>query len=822
MLYDVVVAFHAVRRNPRFTLLAILTMGLGIGAAAGVFSVAEAVLLRPLPYPEPDRLVDISHRTIGTPRLTVHRLDVVDLRRETKIFEDAAGRGMAVFDMTVRAGPDRAFHVSALAVTYNYFDVLGVEAALGRTFVLDDAQAAPPAEGEEPQAAAAVISHGLWQRALGGDPDLAERSLESPWGPLRVVGVLPPDFQLLHERLHRWVKGSGAEVFIPYPESRLNEASPRGGPGNRGFLALGRLKPGVTYEQAQAAMDLMAARLRAEHPEHEKERLRVEVYPLHQDLTTYTGRAILVVAGGVVFLLLLVCANVANLQLVRSRMRAGDDAVRAALGCGRRRLFGQKLGESLMLAIGGGVVGVALAWGTLRIVQALVPRILPLMNRLEMNQWTLLFGLGAAVVSMVLAGLLPAWQASRLDAASALSRGARRHTGEGRRLMGSLVVSELALSMVLLAGAATMVRTLVGMTRTDLGFEPEGVVSFELDLAGEAYRDEQVRATVYRRLEEELAAIPGVEAVARTDMVPLGDAVGNTTWGWNEDVHRQQTERADVVIATPGYLETMGARLLAGRLLKEGDANPTGDVMSAVVDSKAAGIAWPGEDPIGKEVIFWRRQQRAVVVGVVEHMLMRDFGMKSYEAIFIPEPSGWPGAAETFVLRTRPGAAGIDASIRRAVAAVDRSLHPYRIRRLPDRVSQSMGPARFVLFLMGFFAVVALVVAAVGLFGVIAYGVRARTAELGIRVALGASKGGILRMMLGRAGLLTLAGVAAGTVAALLLARFMTVVAYGVSPAEPLTLGGMALALALVSMAACAAPARWACNVDPVRALRET
>lgn len=820
MLYDVVVAFHAVRRTPRFTLLAILTMGLGIGAATAVFSVAEAVLLRPLPYPEPDRLVDISHRTIGTRRLTVHRLDVVDLRRETKVFEDAAGRGMAVSDMTVRAGPDRAFHVSLLHVTYNYFDVLGVEAALGRTFVLDDAQAAPPAEGEEPQARAVVISHGLWQRALGGDPDLAERSLESPWAPLRVVGVLPPDFQLLHVRARRWVKDSGAEVFIPYPESSFNEASPRGGPGNRGILALGRLKPGVTYEQAQAAMDLMAARLRAEHPEHEKERLRVEVYPLHQDLTTYTGRAILVVAGGVVFLLLLVCANVANLQLVRSRMRAGDDAVRAALGCGRRRLFGQKLGESLMLAIGGGMVGVALAWGTLRIVQALVPRILPLMNRLEMNRWTLLFGLGAAVVSMVLAGLLPAWQASRLDAASALSRGARRHTGEGRRLMDSLVVSELALSMVLLAGAATMVRTLVGMTRTDLGFEPEGVVSFELDLAGEAYRDEQVRATVYRRLEEELAAIPGVEAVARTNMVPLGHAVGNTTWGWNEDVHRQQTERADVVKATPGYLETMGARLLAGRLLKEGDANPTGDVMSAVVDSKAAGIAWPGEDPIGKEVIFRRIQQRAVVVGVVEHMLMRDFGHVSYEAIFIPE--GWPGGARTFVLRTRPGAAGIDASIRRGVAAVDRSLDPYRIRRLSDRVSLSMGPARFVLFLMGFFAVVALVVAAVGLFGVIAYGVGARTAELGIRMALGASKGRILRMMLGRAGLLTLAGVAAGTVAALLLARFITVVAYGVSPAEPLTLGGMALALALVSMAACAAPARWACNVDPVRALRET
>ncbi|MDP2959247.1 MAG: ABC transporter permease, partial [Longimicrobiales bacterium] len=452
MLSDIPAAFHSLRRHPEFTLFAVLTLALGIGATTVVLSVTEAVLLQPLPYPEADQLVDISHGTTGTQRLTVGRLDVVDLRQATGIFQDVAGRGMSVTDLTLRTEGNQVAQASYLMVTYNYFRVLGVEAAVGRTFVPEDTETGPPADDPNgaPQPPAVVISYGLWQRALGSDPNLEGRSFEVAGTRLRVIGVLPPDFQLLHERRLRWVKGTSAEVFLPYMESALNAPGPRGGPGTRGLLALGRLQPGVSYAQAQAAMDVMAARLRAEYPAHETEKLEVLVNSLQQDLTAGIRSGVFVLLGGVAFLMLLVCANVANLQLVRGRVRAGEDAVRSALGCGRLRLFGQKLWESLLLALGGGLLGVGLAWGAIRVVEATVPRTVPLMNRIEMNGWALLFALRAALISVVLSGFLQAYYGSRLDLAGELNRESRGSTARGRRrLMDFLVVGELALSMVL-------------------------------------------------------------------------------------------------------------------------------------------------------------------------------------------------------------------------------------------------------------------------------------------------------------------------------------------------------------------------------------
>jgi predicted permease len=815
-LCDISSAYHSLRRHPGFTLLALLTIALGIGATTAVFSVAEAILLRPLPYHEPDRLVDVSQQTKGTRRLTVNPLDVVDLQRETEIFQDVAGRSMAASDLTLTGDGNQVFHTSMLLVTHNYFDVLGVDATLGRTFVWEDGQFASQADsaGAQPPSPAMVVTHGFWERVLGGDPDFRDRALRVGEIRLQVVGVLPPDFRLLHERLHRWVSGTGAEAFIVYDDVFFRRPRPRGGAGSRGILALGRLNPGITYEQAQAGMNLLAARLRAEHPAHENEELRVEIYPLHQDITSMSRTSVYVVAGGVIFLLLLVCANVANLQLVRARIRAGEDAVRAALGCGRGRLFGQKLWESLFLALGGGALGMGMAWGGIHVVQALAPQTVPLLDRLEMNEYALFFGLGVALISTILSGLLPALQAARLDPANALNRESRGTSARGRRrLMNYLVISELAFTMVLISGAAVMVRTLWGMSQADLGYDPQGVITFGLDVIGEEYR-----AALYRQLDGELGALPGVVAVARTTMVPLGEAVGNTNWGWSREILDQQIERAEVILSTPGYLQAMGTRLLAGRFFQEREAADS--VVPVIVDAEAAQIAWPEDDPLGKHVFFWRSAQEGVVVGVVEKMMTRDFGISSFEALHVPETVFGVGAADSYVLRT-PAVAGVPASsIRQAVQRVDPLLDPYKFRDLSDRVSLSMGPTRFVLFLMGAFGLIALAVAAIGLFGVIAFTVRARTAELGIRMALGAEKSKVLSMVLSQAGLLTLLGVAGGTVAALLLARFMTSVAYGVSPTEPVTLGIMALALGGISILACLAPARWACRVDPVQALR--
>jgi putative ABC transport system permease protein len=821
---DLVHALRSLRKQVGFSTLAILTIAVGIGATTAVFSVTEAILLRPLPYPEPDRLVDVSHRTRGTGRLTTSRLDVVDLRLMTDLFEDVAGRGMAAGDVMLRIGGDQAFHASFLLVTHNYFSVLGVEAALGRTFVLEDGvPAAPtdPAEGEQatPPTAVVVISHGLWQRALGSDPNLVGRPVDLGGRLVTLVGVLPPDFVLLHERRHRWVKGTNTEIFVVWPEESFNRPARRGGPGARGILPLGRLQPGVSYEQAQAAMDVMAARLRAEYPAHDNEELRVQLYPLHRDLTSSSRQTVYVLVGGVAFLMLLVCANVANLMLVRARIRTGEDALRAALGCGRLRLFAQKLWESLILALAGGVLGIGLAWGTIRVVETLAPRTVPLLNRVDMNLYALLFGLVATVASVVISGLIPAVQASRIDPARILNLDSRGYSARGRRrLMNSLVVTELALSMVLLSGATVMARTLVALTRTDLGFEPEGLVTFDMDVQFERYRDPASVATLFARLEEELEVIPGAELVARSNMVPLSEVVGNTTWGWSDEVFDQQTERADLTIVTHDYFQAMGTRLLAGRFFTE--AESADSTPPVIVDAKLAGIAWPNENPLGKKVIFTSSRIEGEVVGVVQHMLQRDFGFESYETIYLPERVAGPGAARTWVLRVDRVTEGLTTSIRRAVQIVDPSLAPYGIRILSDRVSLSMAPTRFVLFLMGAFAGTALVVAVIGLFGVIAYTVRTRTAELGIRLALGAEKVRVMFMVLRQGALLSLIGILGGTAVAFLFARFLESVVVGVSTTDPVALGATALILGAASILACYAPARWACSVDAARVLK--
>lgn len=831
--HDIRHGLRSLNRSRGIMIPAVLTLALGIGASTAVFSVTEAVLIRPLPYPEPDRLVDISHRTKGTNRLSVHRLDVVELGEERSLFESVGGRGMIPDDQSFHVRNGETVHASFLRVTHNYFDVLGVGAALGRTFTRDDAYIRPGPEDEEgnPRFPGVVITHGFWQRAFGGEKDLSRLTLLAGEISLDVLGVLPVDFELLHEQRHRWVKGTSTEVFAPFYEPSFTEAAERGGPGNRGIRALGRLRHGVTYEEAQAAMDVMAARLRAEHPAHENEELRVLVYPLHQDITAWARGAVHVLGGGVLFLMLLVCANIANLQFVRGRIRSGEYAIQAAMGCGRMRLFGQRFWESLALALVGGGIGLALAWGIIRTVGAMAPPNVPLLNHVEMNPTVLIFGFGAALLSMALAGFLPAFHTCRLDPAAILSREGRGTGSEGRRrVMSALVVSGLALSMVLLSGATVMVRSLVSLNRTELGFEPEGIVTFQLDVPRGLEEDRAADMALYRRLEEELAAIPGVEAVARTNGAPLGEDLGNTNYGWSREVLEQQIERGEIIISTPGYLEAMGARLLTGRLFTEEDQYSIGrlfteedqhsSTLPVIVDRVLAETAWPGEDPIGRPVFFWRNATEGTVIGVIEPMLQRDFGMTAFEAIHLATPVDYPRMASTWMLRARSGTTGLEASVRRAVRAVDGSLDPWKFRDLGERVSQSKAPFRFIFVLMGVFATVAVVVAVVGLFGVIAYTVRARVGELGIRIALGAEGRNVLGMVLRQAAGLTVVGVAVGAGVALAMGRFMESIVFEVSPTDSGTLLVTALLLAVVSILACAAPARWASRVDPAVALR--
>jgi predicted permease len=753
---------------------------------------------------------------------------VSDLRLQTDVFEDVGARVIQVQDLTFQTGNGPPAHATALAVSYNYLSILGIQPFLGRGFVLDDAVSEPEPEGSEPQpevstpeeevadqGPSVIITYGFWQRAFGGDPDVLERPFSVVGDPARIVGVLPRDFRFLHERRHRWVQGTSVDFFVPVDEQFFTIPGGRG----RNVLPLARLRSAVSYAEAQAAMDVLAARFREEYTLHEEEQLRIVLYPLEEDLTAGSRPILLVLSGGVLFLMLLVCANLANLMLVRGRVRSREDAVRATVGCGQVRLMGQRLTESVLLVLGGGVVGIGLAWIAIRTVEVLAPRTVPLLDQITMNGQVLVAGLGASFILVLLFGLIPAIHMSRLDLVRVLNSETRGASGRGRqKLMNGLVVSELALSMVLLVGAAVMVRTLWEMTRADFGFQGEEVLTFNIMPYAEEFRSREAMGNLIQEIEVGLEAIPGVEVVARTSMAPLSGVVWNGIYGWDEESLEQGTERADFTVCTGDYFQAMGTRFLAGRTFSRAEETDSSDAI--IVDAKLAGLAWPDEDPIGKRLITRGGSIGGVVVGVVDHMLMRDLGMESFEAIHQPEGRYGTGSAQTFVIRSGVPPETLVPSVRRALSSVHSTLVPFKIWKLSDRVRLSMAPTRFTVFLMGSFAAVAFLVAVTGLFGVIAYAVQTRTAELGVRMALGAEKRRIMSMVLRQGAVLTGIGIVGGVLGAIILSRFLQSMVFGISATDPLVLLAAALLLGVVAILACCAPARWACRLDPARVLR--
>ena len=819
MLQDLLAAARSLRRHPAFTGLAVVTIALGIGATTAIVSVVEAVVLRPLPYPDPDRLVDISHLTKEGARLLGTWHDVVDLRLESEPFEDVAARAVQPFEQVVTAGAgSEPFEVTTLIVTYNYFSVLGVEPAMGRTFTVEDANFAAASDGERAQAPlpAVVISHGLWQRVLGGDPDVSRRPIHLFGGPVQVVGVLPPDFRLLHERRYRDVEGMEVDLFQPLAEGFLARGRPEGRQG-RGVLLIGRLREGITYERAQASLDALAARYRAEVPFYGEGELRLPLHPIHDDLKEGTEEIVLVLAGGVLFLMLLVCANVANLMLVRGRMRAGEDAVRSALGGGALRLGSQRLVESAILGVVGGVLGISIGWGAIRAVEALGPRNLPLLDQVEMNAAVLAGALGATLASVVFFGLVSALQVVRRDPAAVLRMDSGRgRVGGQRTMLQLLVVSELALSMVLLSGALTMVRSMAALTSADLGYDAEGLLAFDIAPIGGVGLDPESRRLAIRELEARFERVPGVVSVGRTSMPPLSGRVFSRNFGWTEEVLQRLTERAEIVIVSPGYFRAMRTGLLAGRFFDASDIGAGSP--SIIVDEAIARRAWPGEDPIGK-YLHVESELGGTIVGVVQSMLLRDYRTENIASGAIHYVEAEPGQIGTFVLRGSGEAATVAGLVRETVRSYDPDIRAYRIQDLSARVRMARAPTRFVLLVMVSLAVIALVVAVGGLFGVISYGVRTRTAEFGLRLALGAEAQTIAGMVLRQALAVTLLGVLLGLGGTLLSARILASVAYEVSPTDPLLLAATSVILAAASVIACYAPARWAGARDPVRAL---
>lgn len=819
LFQDLAFAVRSLRRRPGFCGVAVLTLAVGVAAVVAVSSVLKAVLIQPLPYREPDRLVDIAHRTKEQGRFIVPRGDYHLMRERATLFEDIAVRGVGVQWITVNAeGESR--RVRSLYVSHNYLSTLGAEPALGRLFLPRDADRLPgPDEEREPKPPAVVVTYGFWQRFLGGDSAAVGSLVEMELGwRAEVVGVLEPDFRLTHAPASRWETWTQAEVFLPYP-AWTEEPPDYERPLARNALMLGRLQPGVTYRQAQDQLDAIAVQLREEIPPYGAAELEILSDPLHEHVVARSRPALLILGGAVFFLLLLVCANLANLILVQARARSTETAVRATLGCGRGRLLRGSILESLLLAGGGAAAGIVLGWVGVEALSRLRPPSVPLLERISLDPPVIAFSIAAALLTAVLAAIGPAVAHSFGELASALKDDGRETMGVGlRRFMQILVVQEVAMSVVLLAGALLMVRTLSALRDLDPGYDAQGALLFSVYPVPQAYHEQGPEgAMAFRQaLAERIGAIPGVSAVGFGSMPPHSQRIWNGNYGPDEATLESEEFRADFRIVAGDYFKALGTRVLAGRSFD--DAGTPGE-QAIVVDEVLAQTTWPGLDPLGRTLVIGDRQWRGEVVGVVQSMAMGDLRQPRRAAVYLPE-SRAPWAGMMAVVRTDGEPERFLGSIRAVLEELDPTIVMYEEATLADLHDRSMSSTYFLLAIMGFFAWVAVIVAAVGLFGVLSYAVRRRTHEIGLRIALGADSRRVVRWVMGQSVHLTALGAGAGLVLALALGHFMASLVYGVSPRDPVSLTVVVLAVSAVALLSAFVPAHRATRIEPGAALR--
>jgi len=815
---DVRYAARTLLKNPGFAIVAIVTIGLGIGANTAIFSVVRTVLLQPLPYDEPEELVllwgemrnrGVTHFPMSPPDLAAYREGAQAL--------DALG---AVFTFNASlTGDGDPVQVTAASVTPNFFDVMGVTPVLGRGFLEEDgfpqpANAQPGQPGALP--GIVVLSNGLWQQRYGGDPGVIGQTIQIGGGPSEIVGVMPPGFELLMPPTA--ALQADADVWIAARIDYVNA------PENNVFLRpVGRLRDGATVEQLQAQIDQIAAEVASNNQVKATAGYAVRVESLHEDLTAEVRPVLLALFGAVVFVLLIACANVSNLLLVRASGRDRELAVRAALGGSRRRLIRQMLIESGLLAAGGAVLGIVLASGGISLLLSLQPGDLPRIDGVALDGPVLLFTVASAVVAALVFGTLPALQGSSFDLADALKeRGSAGANAASKMIRNGIVIVEVALSLVLLIGAGLMVRSFVELTNVSPGFEAEGVVTFTAAPPFGSYPQAVDRANFSAELQRRLEALPGVTRAATAFPLPLAGNLFNGRYGSEDALTDPEAfGQASYRAVSPGYFEAMGTRLLAGRTFSAADQADSSTVV--VVDEKLATILWPDESAVGKRFLI-----RAVtpepewveVIGVVEHQRAETLAAEGTETVYLTDRYvGSFGGTWAVRAGTDPGA--LIGAIRAEVAAMNPEIPVADVELMQTYVDRAMGPTRFALTLISVFGVVALLLASIGLYGVLSYVVRQRTAEIGVRMAFGAESGSILRLVVGQGLTLAGGGVVLGLLVALPLTGFMESMLVGVTPTDPLTFGSISAVFVIVAAVACWVPARRAAHVDPVTALRD-
>ncbi|HYM11188.1 MAG TPA: ABC transporter permease [Bryobacterales bacterium] len=812
MIQDFRFALRTLMKTPRFTAAAAITLALGIGANTAIFSVVEAVLLRPLPYRDPSRLVVVMESSVrhgGS--IPAAPANFFDWRQQSTVFDSIAAAEAWGGTFTVPQGqPGRPEQIPGLHVTTDLFGALGVPPLLGRTFSAED--------GLPGNRRVLVLSYRLWQRRFGGDPSVIGKTIQLTGENYTVLGVMPPGFRFAPF----WQ--TEAEFWAPLDYTPAREHDRRG----NSLRVFARLKPGVTLEQARSEMRGIARRLEQQYPRTNTDST-ARVTPL-QEMTVGSVRpALLILAGAVAFILLIACANVANLMLARATARRREIAVRLALGASRFRLIRQLLAESMLLAVAGGATGLLLAWWGIHALIATTPDIarfgLPRQQGIGIDGTVLAFTCLLSLATGVMFGFAPALQASKTDLNASLKEGGRAPMGGARtRLRSALVVSEIALASMLLAGAGLLIRSFQKLHSIDPGFRPRNVLTLAVSAAGSPHAGVVQRAAFYHRLVEQAAAIPGVQSASAVNHIPLaGDLWTNDFTIEGRPAPRPGSEPSAVYrVVLPDYFRTMGIALLEGRDFTERD---TGNAPAVILINQAlARRFWPGEDPLGKRMKLGGADSQSswlTIVGVVRDVKQWGWADKPGNEMYLPYyQTASPQAYTTLVVRAAADPAMLVKALPAAIWSLDKDLPISGLASMEDIVSNSMWQPRFSMLLLGSFAAVALLLASVGIYGMMSYAVSQRTHEIGIRMALGARPRDVLTMVIRQGAALAAIGLALGLAGSLVLTRLLSSLLYQVSTTDPPTFAAISALLAAVALAASYLPARGATKVDPLAALR--
>jgi len=813
VMQDVRYALRMLAKAPGFAAIAILTLALGIGANTAIFSVVNGVLLNPLPYPRPEQVMTLAGKTSDFPESSISYPNFLDWVRENHTFASLAAYRQTSFNLTGRGDAQR---VSAMEVSATFFPLLGVNSALGHNF---------SAEQDRMDAAPTVmLSGGFWKSKFGSSPDVIGKSLNLNGTDYTIVGVIPQNFYFCCGSINFRL----SDVYVPIGASKFPWLRDRRiDPGIRG---IGRMKQGVTLAQARADMDGVARNLAAAYPDADKD-VGIAVAPLKEVMVRKIRPFLLVLLAAVGFVLLIACVNIANLLLARSTGRAREFAIRAALGASQGRVVRQLLTESVLLAAAGGGLGLVLAsWGTSAAL-TIVPSTLPRANDVRIDPHVLLFTLIISLVAGVLFGLAPALKTSRPDLHETLKEGGRGASGARYRTQGVFVVIEMALAVVLLIGAGLTIRTLGHLWSVDPGFNPHNVLTFDVGFPPSVSKGgtPAIRATL-QQFTQKIADVPGVTAVSMMDgAFPM--AGDSELPFWLEGQPKPPTQNAMPsalwYIVSSDYLKVTRIPLLRGRFLTAQDNENSPGV--CVIDEDFAKMFFPGQDPIGRRINFGIVYNQLQIVGVVGHV--KQFGLDEGAAapvqaqfytaeLQLPDTVMATTHASSLVVRTQGAPAGSLDAIRQAIRGWNSEAVVYGVETADEIISRSLSARRFAMILLAVFAALALALSSIGIYGVISYIAGQRTHEIGIRIALGAQRSDVLKMVLGQGTRLAVVGVASGLAAAAGLTRLMTTILYGVSATDPLTFAGVAILLTAVAILACYIPARRAMRTDPMVALR--